>query len=239
MRIIAVIPARFEAQRFPGKLLADLAGKTVLQRTYEAVQQTMLFDEVWVATDSDAIATHVKAIGGQVFRSQLTHICGSNRVAECASQLTADVIINVQGDEPFISTQALSDLIIAFKQDIEGKIDLASLMIPISSKADLENPNVVKVVSDTQGRALYFSRAPIPFMRAEGKAFRHVGIYAFRKAALLDFYSHEPTPLELAEKVEAIRYLEMGKVMQMLETDFLGLGIDTPEDLVKATALLS
>ena len=239
MRIIAVIPARFEAQRFPGKLLADLAGKTVLQRTYEAVQQTMLFDEVWVATDSDAIAMHVKAIGGQVFRSQLTHDCGSNRVAECARQLTADVIINVQGDEPFISTQALSDLIIAFKQDIEGKIDLASLMIPISSKADLENPNVVKVVSDTQGRALYFSRAPIPFMRAEGKAFRHVGIYAFRKAALLDFYAQEPTPLELAEKIEAIRYLEMGKVMQMLETDFVGLGIDTPEDLVKATALLS
>lgn len=237
MRIIAVIPARYEAQRFPGKLLADLAGKTVLQRTFEAVKQTELFDEVWVATDSDVIATHINNIGGQVFRSQLAHNCGSNRVAECAQQLDAEVIINVQGDEPFISTQALSDLINAFKQDSNGVIDLASLMIPISDKEDIENPNVVKVVSDNKGRALYFSRAAIPFMRDQGQAFRHVGIYAFRKAALLDFYAQAPTPLEQAEKIEAIRYLEMGKVMQMLQTDFLGVGIDTPEDLVKATAL--
>ena len=238
MRIIAVIPARYEAQRFTGKLLADLAGKTVLQRTYEAVQQTKLFDEVWVATDSDAIARHIKTIGGQVYRSQLVHDCGSNRVAECAEHLDADVIINVQGDEPFISTQALSDLINAFKQDSEGSIDLASLMIPIANKEAIENPNVVKVVSDNQGRALYFSRAAIPFMRAPGQAFRHVGIYAFRKAALMDFYAQAPTPLEQAEKIEAIRYLEMGKVMQMLKTDFVGVGIDTPEDLVKAAALL-
>ena len=238
MRIIAVIPARYEAQRFPGKLLADLAGKTVLQRTYEAVQQTKLFDEVWVATDSDAIARHIKTIGGQVYRSQLVHDCGSNRVAECAEHLDADVIINVQGDEPFISTQALSDLINAFKQDSEGIIDLASLMIPIANKEAIENPNVVKVVSDNQGRALYFSRAAIPFMRASGQAYRHVGIYAFRKAALMDFYAQAPTLLEQAEKIEAIRYLEMGKVMQMLKTDFVGVGIDTPEDLEKATALL-
>lgn len=237
MRIIAVIPARYEAQRFPGKLLADLAGKTVLQRTYEAVKQTELFDEVWVATDSDAIATHINNIGGQVFRSQLAHNCGSNRVAECAQQLDAEVIINVQGDEPFISTQALSDLINAFKQDSNGVIDLASLMIPISDKEDIENPNVVKVVCDSQGRALYFSRAAIPFIRDQGQVFRHVGIYAFRKAALLDFYAQAPTPLEQAEKIEAIRYLDMGKVMQMLQTDFAGVGIDTPEDLVKATAL--
>lgn len=238
MRIIAVIPARYEAQRFPGKLLADLKGKTVLQRTYEAVVNTNLFDEVWVATDSGAIAAHIKTIGGQIFHSQLAHDCGSNRVAECAEQLDADVIINVQGDEPFISTQALSDLINAFKQDSGGVIDLASLMVPIANKEDLKNPNVVKVVSDQQGRALYFSRSAIPFMRAEGQAFRHVGIYAFRKAALLDFYAQAPTPLELAEKIEAIRYLEMGKVMQMLPTDFVGVGIDTPEDLERAKALL-
>ena len=174
-----------------------------------------------------------------MFRSQLAHNCGSNRVAECAQQLDAEVIINVQGDEPFISTQALSNLINAFKQDSNGVIDLASLMIPITDKEDIENPNVVKVVSDNKGRALYFSRAAIPFMRDQGQAFRHVGIYAFRKAALLDFYAQAPTPLEQAEKIEAIRYLEMGKVMQMLQTDFVGVGIDTPEDLVKATALFS
>ena len=238
MRILAVIPARFEAQRFPGKLLADLNGKTVLQRTYEAVVNTNLFDEVWVATDSDQIETHVQVLGGKVFRSILNHDCGSNRVAECVQDIEADVVINVQGDEPFIAQNALADLIQAFKNDAANAIDLASLMIPITSQHDLENPNIVKVVSDQQGRALYFSRSPIPFMRAEGQAFRHVGIYAFRKAALLDFYTQAPTPLEIAEKIEAIRYLEMGKVMQMLPTDFVGVGIDTPQDLERAKALL-
>lgn len=238
MQILAVIPARFEAQRFPGKLLADLNGKTVLQRTYEAVVKTNLFDAVWVATDSDEIERHIQSLGGNVFRSKIDHDCGSNRVAECVTQLNADVVINVQGDEPFISKQALASLIDSFKKDTSKNIDLASLMIPIDSKKDFENPNVVKVVTDVQGRALYFSRAAIPFMRASGQAFRHVGIYAFRKAALLEFYAQKPTPLELAEKIEAIRYLEMGKVMQMLTTDFVGVGIDTPEDLQHAKELL-
>lgn len=238
MRILAIIPARYEAQRFPGKLLADLNGKTVLQRTYEAVTNTGLFDAVWVATDSDQIENHIKSLGGNVFRSTLNHDCGSNRVAECVTHLDADVVINVQGDEPFISHQALLDLVMAFKNDAANRIDLASLMIPIDVKADLENPNVVKVVADQQGRALYFSRAAIPFMREPGQAYRHVGIYAFRKAALLEFYAQTPTPLELAEKIEAIRYLEMGKVMQMLPTDFVGVGIDTADDLERAKKLL-
>lgn len=238
MRILAIIPARYEAQRFPGKLLADLNGKTVLQRTYEAVTNTGLFDAVWVATDSDQIENHIKSLGGNVFRSTLNHDCGSNRVAECVTHLDADVVINVQGDEPFISHQALLDLVMAFKNDVANRIDLASLMIPIDVKADLENPNVVKVVADQQGRALYFSRAAIPFMREPGQAYRHVGIYAFRKAALLEFYAQRPTPLELAEKIEAIRYLEMGKVMQMLPTDFVGVGIDTADDLERAKKLL-
>ncbi len=238
MRILAIIPARYEAQRFPGKLLADLNGKTVLQRTYEAVTNTGLFDAVWVATDSDQIENHIKSLGGNVFRSTLNHDCGSNRVAECVTHLDADVVINVQGDEPFISHQALLDLVMAFKNDVANRIDLASLMIPIDVKSDLENPNVVKVVADQQGRALYFSRAAIPFMREPGQAYRHVGIYAFRKAALLEFYAQTPTPLELAEKIEAIRYLEMGKVMQMLPTDFVGVGIDTPDDLERAKKLL-
>lgn len=239
MRIIAVIPARFEAQRFPGKLLADLHGKSVLQRTYEAVVSTGLFDAVWVATDSDVIEAHIISLGGHVFRSTLAHDCGSNRVAECVQDLAVDVVINVQGDEPFISKQALSDLIQTFISDTDKEVDLASLMIPIKANEDLENPNVVKVVTDHKGRALYFSRSSIPHMRAPGQAYRHVGIYAFRKAALLDFYAQAPTPLEKAEKIEAIRYLEMGKVMKMLPTDFVGVGIDTPEDLERAKALLS
>lgn len=239
MQVIAVIPARYDAQRFPGKLLADLNGKTVLQRTYEAVAQTELFNAVWVATDSDQIENHMNSLGGNVFRSSIPHDCGSNRVAECVTHLQADVVINVQGDEPFISKQALADLILAFQKDTTQQLDLASLMIPILDENEIQNPNVVKVVTDQQGRALYFSRAAIPYRRAAGQVYRHVGIYAFRKAALLDFYAQKPTPLELAEKIEAIRYLEMGKVMQMLKTDFIGVGIDTPEDLERAKTLLS
>ena len=239
MKIIAMIPARYSASRFPGKLMQDLAGKSVILRTYEATVETNLFSAVYVVTDSDIISNEIKKHGGNVIISQKEHESGSDRIAEAIENMTVDIVINVQGDEPFISSQALSDLITAFEEDVEAKIDLASLMIPIHSKADLENPNVVKVVSDKHGRALYFSRAAIPFMRAQGQAFRHVGIYAFRKAALLDFYAQAPTPLEQAEKIEAIRYLEMGKVMQMLETDFVGVGIDTPEDLVKANSLLT
>jgi 3-deoxy-manno-octulosonate cytidylyltransferase (CMP-KDO synthetase) len=239
MRFIAVIPAHLEAQRFPGKLLVDLLGKTVLQRTYEAVVQAQLFDEVWVATNSDAIEHHIKSLGGLVYRSKLKHDCGSNRVAECVEGMDVDVVVNVQGDEPFVSAQSLRDLMNAFRQDFESEIDVASLMIPIEDKSEFENPNVVKVVADQSGKALYFSRAAIPFMRATGQGFRHVGIYAFRKAALLDFYGHEPTTLEKTEKIEAIRYLEMGRMIQMLPTDFVGVGIDTPQDLVRATELLS
>ncbi len=239
MRFIAVIPAHLEAQRFPGKLLVNLLGKTVLQRTYEAVVQAHLFDEVWVATNSDAIEQHIKSLGGLVYRSKIKHDCGSNRVAECIEGMDVDVVVNVQGDEPFVSAQALLDLMNAFRQDTDNKIDLASLMIPIEDKSTFENPNVVKVVTDQYGKALYFSRTAVPFMRVAGQGFRHVGIYAFRKAALLDFYTHEPTPLEKAEKIEVIRYLEMGRTVQMLPTDFVGVGIDTPEDLVIATALLS
>lgn len=240
MNVIAAIPARYQASRFPGKLLADLEGKPVIQHTYEAVAASGLFAEVFVVTDSDHIENTVLNFGGRVIRSIKEHECGSDRIAEAVADLDVDVVVNVQGDEPFIHRDSLSDLIEVFKSDPSHLIDLASLMIPIHE--DWDNPNVVKVITDLQNKALYFSRSAIPFLRAkEGKTLyhKHVGVYAFRKKALLDFYNHPPTPLEKAEKIEAIRYLELGKTIQMVATSFEGIGIDVPEDLERAKKLLS
>lgn len=239
MKVIAAIPARYQASRFPGKLLADLAGKPVIQHTYEAVHNSGLFDNVYVVTDSDQIENAIRGFGGNVIRSQKQHQCGSDRIAEAVLELEVDVVINVQGDEPFISAASLQNLIDVFQNDKTQSIDLASLMIPISE--DIENPNVVKVITDLSHRALYFSRTAIPYLRTEDTPiiyYKHVGVYAFRKNALVDFYHHPPTPLEEAEKIEAIRYLEMGKTIQMLETDFMGIGIDVPADLERAKQLM-
>ena len=240
MKIIAAIPARYDARRFPGKLLADLCGKTVIQHTYEKVHQSGLFDRVIIVTDSDEIASVVKGFGGNVIRSQKEHDCGSDRIAEAVLDLEADIVINVQGDEPFIRPEGLSSLIEIFKSDQNKDIDLASLMIPITE--EINNPNVVKVITDMSNRALYFSRSAIPHqINQENHAtvYKHVGVYAFRKNALIDFYQHDVTPLEEAEKIEAIRYLEMGKTIQMVETQFEGVGIDTVEDLERAKKLMT
>jgi 3-deoxy-manno-octulosonate cytidylyltransferase (CMP-KDO synthetase) len=240
MNVIAAIPARYQASRFPGKLLADLAGKPVIQHTYEAVEASGLFTKVYVVTDSDEIENVVHSFGVSVIRSVKEHECGSDRIAEAMVEVDADVVINVQADEPFIQADSLSDLIDVFVNDLDHKIDLASLMIPL--KHDMDNPNVVKVITDLKNRALYFSRAAIPFLRSsdsDAVYHKHVGVYAFRKKALLDFYNHPPTPLERAEKIEAIRYLELGKTIQMVPTSFEGVGIDVPEDLEHAKRLLS
>jgi 3-deoxy-manno-octulosonate cytidylyltransferase (CMP-KDO synthetase) len=240
MKIIAAIPARYDSRRFPGKLLADLCGKTVIQHTFEKVHQSGLFDHVIIVTDSDEIASIVKGFGGNVIRSQKEHDCGSDRIAEAVLDLEADIVINVQGDEPFIRPEGLSSLIEIFKSDQNKDIDLASLMIPITE--EINNPNVVKVITDMSNRALYFSRSAIPHqINQENHAtvYKHVGVYAFRKNALIDFYQHDVTPLEKAEKIEAIRYLEMGKTIQMVETQFEGMGIDTVEDLERAKKLIT
>ena len=153
MKIIAAIPARFNAERFPGKLMQLLGDKTVIQTTYEAVCKTKLFDDVYVVTDSKIILNHIKSIGGKVFKSKISHSCGSNRIAEFAFNIDADIIINIQGDEPFINKKALRLLIKSFKNDSLGKIDVISLKSPINDKSDLENSNVVKVVTDLKGFA--------------------------------------------------------------------------------------
>ena len=240
MKVIAAIPARYAASRFPGKLLADLHGKPVIQHTYENVHQSGLFDRVIIITDNSEIESVVLGFGGDVIRSQKDHQCGSDRIAEAIFDSDVDIVINVQGDEPFIHPDGLASLIEVFKSDTKKEIDLASLMIPISD--EINNPNVVKVITDLYNRALYFSRSAIPHQRSKethATVYKHVGVYAFRKSALIDFYEHAPTPLELAEQIEAIRYLEMGKTIQMIETQFEGVGIDVPEDLERAKKLMS
>tara|TARA_A200000159_G_C7293027_1_gene326581 strand:- start:566 stop:1288 length:723 start_codon:yes stop_codon:yes gene_type:complete len=240
MKVIAAIPARYAASRFPGKLLADLHGKPVIQHTYEKVHQSGLFDRVIIVTDSSEIESVVLGFGGDVVRSQKDHQCGSDRIAEVVFDLDVDIVINVQGDEPFIRSEGLGSLIEIFKSDTKKDVDLASLMIPVSE--EMNNPNVVKVITDLCNRALYFSRSAIPHQQSKETrttVYKHVGVYAFRKSALIDFYEHAPTPLELAEQIEAIRYLEMGKTIQMIETQFDGVGIDVPEDLEYAKKLMS
>jgi 3-deoxy-manno-octulosonate cytidylyltransferase (CMP-KDO synthetase) len=242
MKIIAVIPARYASTRFPAKLMQDLAGKTVILTTYQAAVATALFDDVFVVTDSEIIFNEIQSHGGKAIMSKKEHESGSDRIAEAIQNMDVDVVVNVQGDEPFIDKQPLEAVIEVFKKDVNGQIDLASLMRPITDKKDIENPNNVKVVVDQYGRALYFSRSVIPYPREENagvRYFQHIGIYAFRKQALLDFYALPMKSLEASEKLEQLRYLEFGKHIQMVETTHVGIGIDTPEDLDRAREMMT
>ena len=241
MKIIAVIPARYASTRFPAKLMQDLGGKTVIRRTYEAAVSTNLFDDVFVVTDSDLIYNEIISNGGKAIKSIKEHESGSDRIAEAIENMEVDLVINVQGDEPFINKEPLEELITIFKNDFEKKVDLGSLMFQITDKEEIKNPNNVKVITDQNGFALYFSRSVIPFPRDENAGVRymkHIGIYAFRKQALIDFYSLPMLSLEASEKLEQLRYLEYGKRIMMVETTHGSIGIDTEEDLEKARKLL-
>ncbi|GLB50130.1 3-deoxy-manno-octulosonate cytidylyltransferase [Neptunitalea lumnitzerae] len=242
MRVIAMIPARYAASRFPAKLMQELEGKTVILRTYEAAVATGLFDDVFVVTDSDIIFNEISNNGGKAIMSIEEHECGSDRIAEAVADMDVDIVVNVQGDEPFTEKKSLGKVLEVFKDDDEKEIDLASLMTPLTDWEDVENPNNVKVIVDNRSFALYFSRSPIPYPRskdAHTKYFKHKGIYAFRKEALIAFPKMKMQMLEATEKIEAIRYLEYGKKIKMVETDVTGIEIDTPEDLEKAKKILS
>jgi len=241
MKVIAVIPARYSSTRFPAKLMQDLGGKTVITRTYEAAVNTNLFDDVFVVTDSDLIFNEIVSQGGKAIMSSKEHESGSDRIAEAVTILDVDIVINIQGDEPFIDKNSLAKLIQVYKNDSKGEVDLSSLMREITAIQEIENPNNVKVVVDQSGFALYFSRSVIPYPREINVGVRymqHIGIYAFRKQALMDFYSLPMKSLEASEKLEQLRYLEFGKRIKMIETNHFGIGIDTPEDLEKARRLL-
>jgi len=239
MKKIAVIPARYAATRFPGKLMEMLGDKTVIRRTYENTLATGLFDQVLVATDSPVIFQEISGFGGQVRMTREDHESGSDRIAEAVEAMEVDVIINVQGDEPFMDRLSLADLIAVFE---DPEVQVASLMHPIGDEAMVNNPNIVKVVADNQGYALLFSRSPIPFRRDPTANFtynRHIGVYAFRKNALLKFVKWPVSALENMEKLEQLRYLENGVRIRMVSTSVTGVGIDTPEDLEKARTYLA
>lgn len=238
MKAIAMIPARYEASRFPGKLMQLLGDKTVIRRTYEAALHTELFDEVWVVTDSDQIASEINSIGGKVLRSKRAHESGTDRIAEVARDMEFDIIVNVQGDSPFIKKEPLRQLLQAFT---DPSVQVGSLMRPLTQAEDIQNPNVVKVVVNQKNDSIFFSRSVIPFPRDPQQAapyYEHVGVYAFRKKTLFDFTSWSLTPLEKMEKLECLRLLEHGVPIRMVLTPEKGVEIDTPEDLEKARRLL-
>lgn len=236
-----MIPARYGASRFPGKLMKDLAGKPVIVRTYEATKSTNLFDEVYVVTDSEVIFDEIEKHGGLAIMSQKEHSCGSDRIAEAVENMDIDIVVNVQGDEPFTDRESLEKVLAVFNEPDADKIDLASLMAEIDDWNEIKDPNTVKVIVDKDDFALYFSRSPIPFPRDKNvdiKYYKHRGIYAFRKEAILDFYRLPMRHLEATEKIECLRYLEYGKNIKMAISNSGSVEIDTPEDLVKANKML-
>lgn len=242
MKVIALIPARYNASRFPGKLMAMLDGEAVILKTYRAAKSTGLFEEVYVVTDSDVIYDLITAHNGKAIMSKKEHECGSDRIAEAAETLEADVFINVQGDEPFIKKEPLEKVIQVFKSDPEKQVDVASIMQEVKDEARIKDPNCVKVVVDNNSNALLFSRSPIPYFSdssSERSTYRHIGVYAFRKSALLAFHRAPMTRLEKIEKIEALRHLEIGNKMRMVESEGMGVAIDSPEDLERAKAYLA
>jgi len=242
LRTIAMIPARYAASRFPGKLMQDLGGKSVIRRTYEVTKETGLFEAVYVVTDSQIIYEEITSHGGNAILSIKEHNCGSDRIAEAVENMDVDIVVNVQGDEPFTERESLEQVLKVFYEEDAERIDLASLMTPMDDWNDIVNPNSVKVIIDKDNYALYFSRSPIPYPRDKEinhTYYKHKGVYAFRKQAILDFYRLPMQSLEASEKIECIRYLEFGKNIKMVETRHIGVEIDTPEDLERAKKILN
>jgi 3-deoxy-D-manno-octulosonate cytidylyltransferase len=238
MKKIAMIPARYGATRFPAKLMQLLGNKTVIRHTYDATVATGLFDEVVVVTDSEIIFTEVTSAGGKAVMSKYEHESGSDRIAEAAAEMEVDIIVNVQGDTPFVKREPLEKLLNQFE---DPSVQVASMMQVLTKQEEIDDPNFVKVAVDKNMNALFFSRSVIPYPRDKNfptTYYEHIGVYAFRKKALLDFTGWPITPLEAAEKVECLRYLENGIPMRMIVVDYMGVEIDTPEDLSKAAKLL-
>ena len=237
-KIGAFIPARYAATRFPAKLMQALGTKTVIRHTYDNTVATGLFDEVYVVTDSEIIFNEITSHGGKALMSKKEHKSGSDRIAEAIEHLDIDIVVNVQGDEPFVKKEPLEKLIAIFN---DKNVEVASLMQALTNSDLIADPNYVKVAVDKNMNALFFSRSVIPYPRNTEIAipyYEHIGVYAFKKQALLDFTNWPMSPLEAAEKIECLRYLENGVSIKMVVTSYMGVEIDTPEDLIKAAALL-
>jgi 3-deoxy-manno-octulosonate cytidylyltransferase (CMP-KDO synthetase) len=242
MKIAAFIPARYAATRFPAKLMQPLGDKTVIRHTYDNTLATGLFDDVYVVTDSEVIYREITGNGGKAIMSQKEHESGSDRIAEAAAGLDIDIIVNVQGDEPFVQRQPLEKLLQVFQGADGEKVQVASLMQVLKDQKNIEDSNYVKVAVDRNMNSLFFSRSVIPYPRNQELAityYEHIGVYAFRKEALMQFTNWPMTPLEAAEKIECLRYLEYGIPLKMVVTAYMGVEIDTPEDLIKAASLLN
>jgi 3-deoxy-manno-octulosonate cytidylyltransferase (CMP-KDO synthetase) len=234
MKTIALIPARLGATRFPSKLLAPIKGKSVICRTYESAVATGLFSDVVVVTDSDEIQQEIERYGGKALKSKGEYESGTDRIAEIAAGLEADIFINVQGDEPFVQREPLAELLAAFN---DKSVQVGSLVQRIENEAFIADANFVKVALDLKSNAIFFSRSVIPYPRDRQVAinyYEHIGVYAFRKEALMSFTQWEMTPLEAAEKIECLRFLEHGVPMRMVVTTYMGVEIDTPEDIARA-----
>jgi 3-deoxy-manno-octulosonate cytidylyltransferase (CMP-KDO synthetase) len=245
MKITAVIPARYASTRFPGKALAEIDGKPMIQHVYERTARAKLVSRTIVATDDQRIADAVQRAGGEVIMTSTTHDTGTDRLAEVAATLDSDIIVNVQGDEPLICPDMIDEAIQPFLED--GDLQMGTLKTRIKNLHDFLSPNVVKVVTDGLCNALYFSRSPLPFFRDKWKdlkdesfccgkllCYKHIGLYVYRRDFLLKFASMPPTFLEKSEKLEQLRALENGIRIRVVETEFESIGVDTPEDLVKA-----
>lgn len=239
MKKIAMIPARYAATRFPAKLMQMLGSKTVIRHTHDNTLATGLFDEVMVVTDSKIIFDEIINNGGKAVMSKKEHESGSDRIAEAVADIDVDIVVNVQGDEPFVQKEPLEKLLKTFNDE---SVQVASLMQQLTDEKLIIDPNYVKVAVDKNMNALMFSRSPIPYHRdktIKPVYYEHIGVYAFRKNALLNFTAWPSTPLEAAEKIECLRYLENGIPLKMVITKYMGIEIDTPEDLEKAVKLLN
>jgi 3-deoxy-manno-octulosonate cytidylyltransferase (CMP-KDO synthetase) len=238
MKVVAMIPARYAATRFPGKLIQLLGDKSVIRHTYENTVATGLFDEVIVVTDSEIIFNEIVSHGGRAKMSLKEHESGSDRIAEAVADMGVDIIANVQGDEPFVKKEPLEKLLQQFN---DPSVQVASLMQILKDEKQINDPNYVKVVVDKNMNALFFSRSAIPYPRDKNVPavyYEHIGVYAFRKQALIDFTTWPVSILETTEKIECLRYLENGIPLRMVVVDYMGVEIDTPEDLKKAEGLL-
>jgi len=240
MKVLGVIPARYASTRFEGKALADIMGKPMIQHVYERAIKAGTLDDVTVATDDQRIFDAVKGFGGHV---TMTGECstGTDRVAEVARDSDAEILVNVQGDEPLVEPAVIDAVVKPLLDD--SSIDLGTLAHLISSEEEYFNPNVVKVILDKAGFAMYFSRSPIPYIKSGGwrphiPIFRHVGIYVFRREALLDFAQMPPATFEVLEDLEQLRFLENGYRMKVVETHYRSVGVDTPEDLDKVKSMM-
>jgi 3-deoxy-manno-octulosonate cytidylyltransferase (CMP-KDO synthetase) len=240
-QVVAIVPARYESTRLPGKPLALIDGKPMIQHVFERTRSVALVDRVLVATDDGRIADAVRGFGGEVVMTRSDHACGTDRIAEVVSQLDADVIVNVQGDLPFLEATMVAAAVQLMRAD--AALPMATLKTAIHQREEMTDPNVVKVVTDRDGYALYFSRSPLPYWR-DGVAaddgplgYKHIGLYAYRRDFLLSFARLAPTALERAEKLEQLRALEWGFRIRVAETVGVGVEVDTPHDLERARAL--